>query len=142
MNTYQVTVRFRENGRHRQLELLAPDSDTLYQKLDFVLENEPAYDVTSVKLDGEELLVDERGDPITDEARMDEAASRDNARKWATSVLRDWDRPDSWSSGTLMASATDLVKRADLRDLTVAQRERLYLIAGGALPRPQLEDQQ
>ena len=140
MNTYQVTIRFRENGRHRRLELLASDSDQLYRKIDFVMSRQPAHDIVSVKLEGQELLVNEDGTPRTDQQRMNESAARDNARKWATSVMRDWDRPDSWSTGTLRASAHELVEHADLRDLSILQRAKLRAIGDGSLPRPEHEE--
>ena len=79
----------------------------------------------------------------TDTDRMNEAANRDSVRKAATSILRDWLKPDSWSTGTLRASAMDLVTawrygRADMRDLSIEQRIKLACIASGTEPRPEL----
>lgn len=130
MNAYQILIRFRENGRHRRLEVAAPDSDMLYQRIAFILQGQPVYDVVSVVLDGQELIVDENGDPVSDQARMQEASLRNNSRKRALSIIRDWDR-GSWSEQLLQRDAYSLVAgRADLRDLNPAQLQRIEAIAG------------
>ncbi len=145
-NTYEIMTRVRNDGRHQTHTITASDIDTAYAEVIEAMKTlafgEP-YDMTSMKLDGEQLLVDERGRPITDSDRMTLSCKRSGSRKAATSILRDWLNPNSWSTGTLRASAAELIRGdldwhhgADLHDLTRDQRAKLALIAGGIEPRP------
>ena len=64
-------------------------------------------------------------------------ASRANSAKAGTSVLRDWDDPNSWSDHVLRQNAQNLVWDCDLGDLSNEQIQRLCEIADGTAQRPE-----
>lgn len=59
------------------------------------------------------------------------------AYKAATSILRDWDNPNSWSTKLLKADALNLIETNACEDLNLVQRIKLICIARGVEPRPE-----
>jgi hypothetical protein len=74
--------------------------------------------------------------PAAERERMNLNVKRLNAKKDAESILRDWDRINTWSTRLLMLDAQATLSRGNLDLLTQRQLIRLVCIASGLAERP------
>lgn len=74
---------------------------------------------------------------INEIVRMTVKAQNTEARKRATSILRDWNRPNSWSTGLLRNSAREWLDNQPHGVLNYAEAKLMADIADGTAVRPE-----